>query len=339
MNALFITHQKQSGLSLIELLIAMALSLMLMAGVLQIFSANQKSFELTQDLSSLQENAQTALSLMAESIRMADHWGGVLSGKVTFDSSSLSAVAGECNSSWVLRSVPAIMGYDGSASIEAIKNLPSHCIASSDYLKSSDLLVLRYADSKAVLPDSKIDNVRYKKHYFVRTKVGKAAYVFKGANTDQAILNIKADNDVYNRDYQTHLYFLKPCSLKLNKTCQNNIPSLSRLALSGDRLVTQTLVEGVEQLQFFYGVDSNNDHKIDRYLNANEVSDWQRVISVHINLIVRTLEKDPSIDTSGKVIAMTAEVAKQGFSYIASEADKHYRRKYYQREVLLRNRL
>lgn len=67
--------------------------------------------------------------------------------------------------------------------------------------------------------------------------------------------------------------------------------------------VSQELVEGVEDMQIMYGVDTTPtaDHIVDTYLNANDVEGagvpgatpkekWQRVLSIKVNLLMRSTE-------------------------------------------------
>ncbi|NOX91888.1 MAG: prepilin-type N-terminal cleavage/methylation domain-containing protein [Gammaproteobacteria bacterium] len=68
-------QSQQAGLTLIEILVAMVISLILMAGVLQIFQANKQSFRVQESLSLIQENGRTAMRILAEDLRMADFWG------------------------------------------------------------------------------------------------------------------------------------------------------------------------------------------------------------------------------------------------------------------------
>jgi len=67
---------KLKGFSLVELMVAMVIGLILMAGILQIFISNKRGLEITQDVGVLQENGRISTSLIAEALRMADHWGG-----------------------------------------------------------------------------------------------------------------------------------------------------------------------------------------------------------------------------------------------------------------------
>jgi len=67
----------QLGVSLVELLIAMTLGLILMTGMIAVFSGNKRSSELNTAMANMQENARFALSTLAADIRMSAHQGCV----------------------------------------------------------------------------------------------------------------------------------------------------------------------------------------------------------------------------------------------------------------------
>lgn len=66
---------KQSGYSLVELMIAAALGMFILAGVLQIFSSNKQSYRLQEGQSRLQENARYVLELLGRDVREAGYTG------------------------------------------------------------------------------------------------------------------------------------------------------------------------------------------------------------------------------------------------------------------------
>jgi type IV pilus assembly protein PilW len=52
----------------------------------------------------------------------------------------------------------------------------------------------------------------------------------------------------------------------------------------------EELVEGVEDMQFLYGEDSDGDGTPNRYIDSAIVADWNNVVSVRIELQVRSIE-------------------------------------------------
>ncbi len=53
----------------------------------------------------------------------------------------------------------------------------------------------------------------------------------------------------------------------------------------------QELIEGIEQIQVRYGVDTNGDVIVDEYRTADNVGDWNDVISVSVALLARSLDE------------------------------------------------
>jgi len=66
---------RMDGFSLIELLLAMALGLVVTAGIVQLFAGNTQTYSAIQGQSRLQEGARYALDFMAESVRAGGYFG------------------------------------------------------------------------------------------------------------------------------------------------------------------------------------------------------------------------------------------------------------------------
>lgn len=66
---------RQRGLSIIELMVAITLALIITVGIVHIFTANRASFDLSSASSRTQESGRTALTLLARAVRNADYWG------------------------------------------------------------------------------------------------------------------------------------------------------------------------------------------------------------------------------------------------------------------------
>lgn len=63
----------QQGMTLIEMLIAMVLGTMLLAGVMQIFLGSKQTYRMQDNLSRMQENGRFAMEFISRDIRGADH--------------------------------------------------------------------------------------------------------------------------------------------------------------------------------------------------------------------------------------------------------------------------
>src|SRR5438874_879166 len=64
---------KQSGMSLVEVMLASALGLFLILGFIQIYLSVQKTFNLQQEIIGIQESGRFAVHFLDERIRMAGY--------------------------------------------------------------------------------------------------------------------------------------------------------------------------------------------------------------------------------------------------------------------------
>jgi type IV pilus assembly protein PilW len=108
------------------------------------------------------------------------------------------------------------------------------------------------------------------------------------------------------RQYHVEIYYVSPCSIATgsNGACASSdpaVPSLKRLELrpASDptcQTYAQTnwcvvpLVEGIENVQYEYGLDTNGDGAPDVYKpNPASVADWSSVMTVRINVVSRDI--------------------------------------------------
>lgn len=89
-------YKDQKGFTLVEMLIAVALSITVMGGVYEVFTSQQKAFRIQDHVAEMQQNARVALDMMTREIRMAgyipEEWDGDSSIKVpTFGATVVGA--------------------------------------------------------------------------------------------------------------------------------------------------------------------------------------------------------------------------------------------------------
>lgn len=65
----------QRGYTLLELLVANGLGIMMIAGIVQVFSSNSQSIRVVDASARVQESGRIALDILAKDVRMADYWG------------------------------------------------------------------------------------------------------------------------------------------------------------------------------------------------------------------------------------------------------------------------
>ena len=107
-------------------------------------------------------------------------------------------------------------------------------------------------------------------------------------------------NDTVNYSYrravthvvpvETIVYFIAPSTRVTDATDPAPAGTTSLWRRRGLNPVEE-LVEGIEQIQVEYGVDTSGDQLVDVYRTANNVTDWNDVISVSVALLARSLEQ------------------------------------------------
>ncbi|WP_242015482.1 PilW family protein [Stenotrophomonas hibiscicola] len=77
MRASCSSSRHMSGLSMVELMIALAIGVIVMLGVVQVFAASRAAYQLSDGLARVQENSRFAMDALQRELRMAGHFGCV----------------------------------------------------------------------------------------------------------------------------------------------------------------------------------------------------------------------------------------------------------------------
>lgn len=89
---------------------------------------------------------------------------------------------------------------------------------------------------------------------------------------------------------------------------------LNRLMCRGSgNPAAQPLVDGIENMQVQYGIDTTNDGYADSYVVANSVTDWDKVVSVRVALLASTKSNDSA--ASGVAGVVFGDTASDAMSY------------------------
>lgn len=299
-------RRRSAGFSLVEMMIAVVLGLIVVAGLIQVLLANRKSYQLQQGANMQQQNIRFATDRIGWSLRMADFWGGN-KGSVITGSPSVTA-RGDCTQAWILDTRDGVYGYEGGASFPI-----DSCVDNADYVKGSDVLVTRYVDPDGIDPAASTTISGAPKQVFLVSAIGQQAALFLGSGTVPTTPPASAIGR-YVYPYHLDMYYLRPCSDPSGGTdashCDaaddegNPIPTLMRMRLdSSGALTEEPLVEGIEQLQFQYGITGTDPNMLvpANYKDAGAMTadEWPRVITVNVGLVALSQQRDISLPHVG----------------------------------------
>lgn len=289
-------QNKQRGFTLLEIFIALAIGLILLSGILSVFVGMRTTSSETISYGELQENGRYAMSLVTNDLLRQNFWGD-LKGNLDFAGVTQTPVAaalvGDCVGDGANNaSFPVAIGAFRTLWGKQVDSANMMgCI--SDAKIGSDLLQLKRAIASpfglappltiASLPDDR---------YYIHSNTNSAA-IFAGDDAAIPTVNIGR-----LWEYQHHIYYVR------NDTQgSNTVPVLMQGRLQNDQpnnaIVFDIMVEGIEQLRFLYGVDTDDDGVVDVYLSAADVEQdhWDnadniRIIAVKIYILAREISPD-----------------------------------------------
>ena len=313
-----------SGFSMVELMIAMVITLILLAGIGQIFLSSKKSFTIQDSLGRQQENGRYVVNTLAQDLRRSGYLGGSLAITQTAGSLALSTGVDTCTgANWALFMETPVVGLDGTAAgYDCIPN----------YLAGSgDIIAVRYGAPWAVGSITTPAVVNTKVYLHSNPKEPKTARLYMGNN-----LPAKAAGD-RQAELVARAYFIA----NSGQTCTYQganmpIPSLHRVDLNDNSQpdAPEEIASGIERLQILYGMDTNADGSIDgEYVKADAVADWGQVMAIRFWVLTRA-----ECPETGYTNTTTYEMGpSDGSEDFTPPANDHYRRQLYQTTVQLRN--
>jgi len=282
------------GFSLIELMVGIALGLLLLIGLTAMFVASSRSFSETERASRQIENGRYALDLLSEDIRHAGFYGEAS----TFGAlAPVGAPPDPCSTTLAtLRTalpVP-VQGVDfvpGNA--DPSGKLPS-CIP--DHVAGTDVLVIRRARTTSIPAASAVANGFYTQINFCPADTPTS---FQLASSGFTLTQSDCVTASPIRQFMTNIYFVSPCSIGTGTggACQVSdplLPTLKRMELRPAGWTVVPLVEGIENLQLEYGLDTDApaDGSANSYTAApaNTGTAWATAVAIRVHVLARNVD-------------------------------------------------
>ena len=279
---------RQAGLSLVELMVSITLGLVVLSGVLIVFSNSSAARNEIERTTRQIENGRYASEVLTEDLRMAGFYGELdvstvaAPGAVPADPCSLTA------SDWAAWIPIHVQGFDNAGFVSA------NCALTNQKAGTDALVVRRVRTCTA--GSTNCDSVASGKPYLqvsmCSTQTTRYKLGLEGTETfDRETKACSSTVFAEKRDYYVRIYYIAT-----DNGAGVSVPTLKRLELTGSGWTTTPLVEGIEELQFQYGVDNaGSDGVPDTYVaNPSTVADWVNVMTVQFHLLARNLETSPN---------------------------------------------
>jgi len=278
----------QAGFSVVELMIAMLLSMALAGGIISVFVNNSYSFQQDENIGRMLDDARHALREIAFDLSMAGHYADLhVPSTVSYDGDLTigqdCGPAGEAN--WMYRATEA--GTGNSLSLMAIDNATSasvsaahSCFVGGELQDGTDVVsIKRVAGAEA--------NVLSVNGAYLRTN-GTVGVLFSGVAPTAPPVAVALPRADWA--FRPRIYYIR----QFANTPGDNIPTLCRKVLrgAGPSMTTECLATGIENLQIEYGIDTTQNGQPNVWLPSPSLAQMQGVVSARIFLIARATEID-----------------------------------------------
>lgn len=362
-------HKSQAGMSLIEIMVAVTLSLVLMAGVLSIMINSKKTYVMQEQLAKLQENARFIMDDMSYSLRMAGFYG--CRGKTGLSANLLTQLVG----------VVRIAGNNNQAIREANEK-PPNSNETGDYgfvtlsesqtpsrpkvvggngFPTSDTLQVTYfgpeienaitgdlppLTSSLVMAPNSIFGLQANSLIIISSCSGSDVATVGSIGTDQINLSPVTESgfawpiQVFAGASPVR-YEVRGIDNNADHDAQDPEDGFAifRTDTTEPTQFLRRFVDGVQNLQVRYGVDTDNDGVANIYIDDinNATNPQGSVVSVRISLLMRTTEKRYDIEETTNInggfnLNQTTYNPSDNLNY-----EKGYRHRFFTTVVKLRN--
>jgi type IV pilus assembly protein PilW len=294
------------GLSLVELMIALLVGLLLSAAVLQIFISSKNTYRMQDSMARLQENGRFAVSYMANDIRMAGYMGCANVDRIPVNNIGVADGGG-----------PAVPSFDSNSVIVGSNNVaagnPWGAVPGTDTvvvrkvngggLRLTGNLATNNANIQVV--DNSL-GVQAGDILFITDCINADIFRATNVSTDGSgkvtIAHSSAKNSsvnlskLYGSDaevlvFESVAYYVKDTGRKTpNGDAIRALYVQRQAGNTAENAPSFELVEGVQDLQLEFGVDTGTDYLADEYRTANNVTNWGKVVSARFSLLMQGVE-------------------------------------------------
>lgn len=337
-------RKHQSGLTIIELMVAVLLSLVLTAGVIQVFMGSKQTYRMQDAVSRIQESGRFGIQFLTRQIRQTDFWGCGGGTNYTFTNN-----LNDSNAGYTAFHDPLDATEGGGTNPDSITirnatttgisvtghNITSAVVTVSDNSQFSDGDIVAICDAS----QGDIFQITHVHESGGSEKInhvtGNAGVVPGNKGSGCPSRNGNSPN-CFSKEYGSDAEVVRMTETIFTVA---NVVDGGGAAITnefGDTIPAlfqngEELVRDVENMQLLYGVDTNGDGSADYYEDATTVgaANMDDVVAVRVALLVR----------SDKPVLPNATNRTYQLLDAAVTTNDRYLRSVFETTIALRNRL
>lgn len=295
------SRHNQQGLTLVEIMVAMTIGLLIMAGMANLFVQTKQSFRQDELIARMQEDARYALDVISQDVSMTGFWGVIMDGSQVTNHASVPTGASTANNRFANYGVPLI-GLDNVAA----GDMTHDWAALTDVVATTDVLSIRRLEGS---PTADPTAAAVSDNFFMETN-GTLAVMMKGSSA-----TLPAPTGTTYWEYAPSIYYIR-------SFCRtgDGIPSLVKRSWINGVEQIDCIAQGIENMQIQYGLDTDGDGFADEYVNGMTAANAPGIATIRVFVLARSTNEDQQY-TNEKTYAFA------NFTPAAMN-DKFYRRVY-----------
>lgn len=305
----------QGGFSMVELMVALAIGLFLVIGLVSLLVSTSQSRTELDKTSRQIENGRYALQLLATDVQHAGFLGSYTPTGATYSTTAdpCAPLAADFATAPSLTVPVFIYGYDGPTADAT----PPSCVPQTTptyRMAGTAILVVRRVSTTATTVAAAVAGETYLQvaacaplipPFVVSSNAAAFTLQTKGCATAASV-----------NKYIVRVYYISSCNVCA--PASDDIPTLKMAEFVNGAMTVTPLVEGIQNLQVDYGIDMNNDGSPDCYISnptspaaaqidvavcpqpatpyvwTNPTQNWANVVTARIYVLARNNE--PSAD-------------------------------------------
>ena len=273
-----ISIARNRAFTLIELVVAMGLSILLSSVIIALYTQIGKNFRFDERYALMQENGRYALQTIGADLSMADFWGRVIATDTV--SSTITPSANTCESSVSLfEAEVGLLINNYHPATPTLQFTPCTTVADVHKAGTSMVVIKRVAGRTTDLADLATGTV------YLRTN-GITAQLLDTLDPTTPPGTGKTD-----WQYQPSWYFIRD----FYDFAADETPSLCRMRLSGSTFADpQCLAEGIQDLHVEFGIDTDADGYANQYLSTPTQAETADAVTARIFVLARSVDPVPN---------------------------------------------
>jgi type IV pilus assembly protein PilW len=240
----------QQGLTLVELMVSLVLASLVTLAAVALYTVGLSSYRTVDAGQELQDSGRFALEIIGQAVRQAGYQNYSEGYGLRWDATY------KTNTDLY----PTIRGAN-NAKVVSVTNTDDDGTNGNGGYNNSDTLALRFHGSSNPTD---------------RTKPDGSMIDCQGvAQTAPLLANDPSDVAI-------SLFWIK-----VDSTSEPSLQCISRGNPSSPSRNTQPIVRGIETFQVMYGIDTDSDTTPNRWVGAQDITDWTLVTAVRVGFVLR----------------------------------------------------